>query len=120
MIARLHPADVDAIAEVVVRRLRGSPIPEQRWLAASEVAQLLNVSREAVYRNAEALGAVRVGSGRRPRLRFPREHIEAMTARSDGMGSVRQMPRRRAVSLQAPPGRTRAGAPLLPVPGAKG
>jgi predicted DNA-binding transcriptional regulator AlpA len=43
----------------------------QRWLDAQEVAQRLGVSREWVYEHADELGARRIGSGRRPRLRFP-------------------------------------------------
>ena len=45
------------------------------WLTAAEVAQLLHVTREWVYQHADELGAVRLGGGRRPRLRFRREAL---------------------------------------------
>lgn len=41
------------------------------WLDAQEVARRLGVSREWVYEHADELGALRIGSGLRPRLRFP-------------------------------------------------
>jgi hypothetical protein len=45
------------------------------WLNAAEVAELLRVTREWVYQHADELGAVRLGGGRRPRLRFRRESL---------------------------------------------
>jgi hypothetical protein len=53
--------------DAVVSRAAGA----ERWLDAQELAQRLGVSREWVYEHAEELGAKRIGSGPRPRLRFP-------------------------------------------------
>jgi hypothetical protein len=41
-----------------------------RWVDASFIADLLSVEREFVYANAARLGARRLGSGPRARLRF--------------------------------------------------
>ncbi|MGA8720316.1 MAG: hypothetical protein WB557_20070 [Solirubrobacteraceae bacterium] len=80
----LDPAVIEEIAErlsgaivarvVEVLREEGlSPRPSEAtaWLHAQEVAQRLGVSREWVYEHADELGALRIGSGPRPRLRFP-------------------------------------------------
>lgn len=61
------------------------------WLNAAEVAQLLHVTREWVY-HADGL-AVRLGGGRRPRLRFRREGLTS----GDGAptGRVEKRPKHR-------------------------
>ncbi len=81
------PLDVDALAQrladPVARRViemikdeGGLPAPAAAtWLNATEVAQLLHVTREWVYQHADELGAVRLGGGRRPRLRFRPERL---------------------------------------------
>ncbi len=66
---------IDAIVERVVEAIRseGNVRPTREataWLDAREVAQRLGVSREWVYEHAEELGASRIGTGPRPRLRF--------------------------------------------------
>jgi hypothetical protein len=63
------------------------------WLNAAEVAQLLHVSREWVYQHADELGAVRLGGGRRPRLRFRREGLATGTA--GRTGRVEKRPKHR-------------------------
>ncbi|MFZ0974640.1 MAG: hypothetical protein WAN22_20595 [Solirubrobacteraceae bacterium] len=76
----LDPAVIEEIAErlsgaivarvVEVLREEGlSPRPSEAtaWLHAQEVAQRLGVSREWVYEHADELGALRIGSGPRPR-----------------------------------------------------
>ena len=72
-------------------------------LSAAEVAELFGVSRRWVYENAEALGAGRLGSGARPRLRFDpdevAERIDGLAAGrcSPGIGSdARRLPNRLA------------------------
>jgi hypothetical protein len=84
------PVDVDGLdalaqrlADPVARRViemikDGGVLPAPAaatWLNATEVAQLLHVTREWVYQHADELGAVRLGGGRRPRLRFRREGL---------------------------------------------
>jgi hypothetical protein len=55
--------------------------PPRRWLTAKEVAQRLGVTRRWVYEHASELGARRIGSGPRPRLRFWPEAVTAAVAR---------------------------------------
>jgi hypothetical protein len=48
----------------------------QDWLDAQEVADGLHMSREWVYEHADELEVSRIGSGPRPRLRFPRRVLD--------------------------------------------
>ena len=82
---------------------------------ATEFARLLGVSRDFVYAHADEYGAVRLGSGSRPRLRFdPRRVASGFAGRgSEGVASPdaeRKPPSRR---------RRRSGtsAGLLPIKG---
>jgi hypothetical protein len=43
---------------------------ERELLDASELARVLGVERDWIYEHQEQLGAIRLGTGRRPRLRF--------------------------------------------------
>jgi predicted DNA-binding transcriptional regulator AlpA len=94
---RLDPTVIDEIADrltdAVVRRLLEAVGREeiisratdaQPWLDAREVAQRLGVSREWVYEHAEELGARRIGSGPRPRLRFPAHSLDRPASRPTG------------------------------------
>lgn len=72
IVARL----VEPIAKRVVEMIQEQGMladssPSNAWLDAAGVAQRLGVTREWVYEHADELGAVRIGSGCRPRLRFP-------------------------------------------------
>jgi hypothetical protein len=44
--------------------------PHRRLLSAAEVSEWWGVERSWVYEHAGELGAIRLGKGRRPRLRF--------------------------------------------------
>jgi predicted DNA-binding transcriptional regulator AlpA len=74
---RLSGAIVARVLEVL-REEGLSPRPNEAtaWLDAQEVAQRLGVSREWVYEHADELGALRIGSGPRPRLRFPPQILD--------------------------------------------
>ncbi|HEY6781591.1 MAG TPA: hypothetical protein VI111_11585 [Thermoleophilaceae bacterium] len=70
-------ATADRIAEAIavrvveiVRRELGVSASAGEWIDAREVARRFGFSRAWVYEHAGRLGAVRVGSGSRPRLRF--------------------------------------------------
>jgi hypothetical protein len=61
------------IAELLAERLAPKPSATQRsgrLLSAREVSEWWGVSRGWVYEHASELGAVRIGEGERPRLRF--------------------------------------------------
>lgn len=66
------PSSVEAIALRVAEILRDPQTQPAAgpFVDASELAQMLGVSRRTVYQRAGELGAIRVGTGRRPRLRF--------------------------------------------------
>lgn len=54
-----------------LRELGGtSTQPESRLVSASALAEELNVERNWIYANSALLGAVRLGDGPKPRLRF--------------------------------------------------
>jgi hypothetical protein len=75
---RLHPRDVEAIACRVVELLRDDRPSSAGLVSAAELACRLGVDRSFVYEHADALGARRLGGGRRPRLRFDPEEAERL------------------------------------------
>jgi hypothetical protein len=67
----LDPATVEAIAHEVADMLRRrGEAGERVLLTAGQVAARFGVDRSWVYAHAHQLGVVRLGFGRRPRLRF--------------------------------------------------
>jgi hypothetical protein len=94
---------------VELHRVEG---PVEDFIDAAEVARWLSFSRDYVYRHADELGAIRVGDGPRPRLRFDpvtvRERFTRDEVRDAGSGPPRKA--RRTV-------RSRGQVPLLPVKG---
>jgi len=96
----LSPASVEAVAARVVEMLReetppatGAPAAPQ-LVDAVEVARRFTLTRGWVYDHAEELGAIRLGTGPRGRLRFdPAKVAEALTVCSDSRGSERDTDR---------------------------
>jgi hypothetical protein len=85
---RLSPESIEALAARLAELLGGTSGPasgedEGRMLSAAEVSRHWGVSRRWVYDHAEALGAVRLGAGTRPRLRFDPAEV------SDRLGAPR-------------------------------
>ena len=77
----------DAIVARVLEAFRAERIILQApsamtWLDANEVARRLGVSRDWVYEHADDLGASRIGSGTRPRLRFPPQVLDSRAGRT--------------------------------------
>lgn len=114
---RLHPDDCEAIAQRVAELLRGeraSVDPLQR-LTAAEVALRFGVSREWVYEHKAELGAITMGGGKRPRLRFdPQRVADALEAAPAAPAAVPVEPARLRRTAAREPG---GGAPLLPYEG---
>jgi hypothetical protein len=96
---RLDPDDIEAVAARVVALLReGAEAAPRRLVDADALAQILGVSRDWVYARATRLGALRLGDGPKPPLRFDVARVLAALAPSDG-GQARPAdppPRRRA------------------------
>lgn len=89
---RLAPESIEALASRIAELVGGSPqeaAPSalaKKMISAAEVSELWGVSRRWVYNHAEALGARRLGSGPRPRLRFDPEEL------TERLGSPFQRP----------------------------
>ena len=67
---KLHPRTVEAIAGRVIDLLQQSAAAAPELIDAAELARRLAVDRSWVYAHAIELGAVKLGEGPRPRLRF--------------------------------------------------
>jgi hypothetical protein len=67
---------------VAVELSRQAPPPAAGLIDASEVARRYGVDRAWVYDHARELGAIRLGSGRRPRLRFDPARVEEALQRT--------------------------------------
>lgn len=107
-------AELTQLADLVADRLAGRLLPVLADRApglvdAAALAELLGVTRDYVYAHADDLGAVRVGSGSRPRLRFDPERARA-ALRPAKVEPVRETPRARKP-------RAAASVPLLPIGG---
>ena len=95
-----------------------------RLLSAAELAERLGVARSYVYAHAVELGAVRIGSGAKPRLRFDPQTAGDAAARLAGGRSHRpdastdaaSPPRRRATARRMPNGLPKPGAVLTSRP----
>lgn len=71
---------------------RRAELPLRALLDANDVAQRLSVTPGWVRRHATELGAIRLGDGPRPRLRFRPERIEH--AMNEGIGDAAAAPTR--------------------------
>ena len=87
---------MQAVALAVVDLLRGERAPAApEYLTPAAVALRFGVSRTWVYAHANELGAVRMGIGRKPRLRFDAKRVEiALAANSNPDGATRERMRR--------------------------
>lgn len=118
---RLDPQAVEAVARKVVEMLEKRGLQRRELVDAAELARRLGIERSWVYSHAIELGAVKLGSGPKPRLRFDPE-IAARVLRKVGEGPAAEPPARSGERAVQP---RRGGASevrLLPVrdPGANG
>lgn len=100
---KLTPGEIDAIvgrvAELLQSRRTARPA-RPRMVTAAEVARWCGVDRSWVYAHAEELGARKIGTGERPRLRFdPAEVSERIAA----LGSSQSGSGRGSTSIPADP-----------------
>jgi len=124
--ARLHPADVEAIAQRVAELLHTvheAPTSrnDHQLVTAHELARMFGFTRGWVYANADPLGAARLGDGNRPRLRFDPDIVR------ERLASCSPNRRSPAAEASAPAAHPRRRAPcasgsttdLLPIRGAR-
>jgi hypothetical protein len=116
----LDAASVEAVARRVVELMLGEgDSPSARGLVdAATLAAELGVERSWVYTHRDELGAMQLGTGPKPRLRFDVETARAVLARSHSKRShepTLPMPARSSVHRQRR--RMGSGPPLLPVKG---
>jgi len=116
VIDRLADLLADLLAERLAVRLSGlAPARAEPLVDAAEVARLHGKTRSWVYEHAGELGAVRLGSGPRPRLAFSPARVAEKLEKVD-KPTTAQLPKtsqRRRRRQRA--GRTASGAPLLHV-----
>jgi hypothetical protein len=83
----LAPGDVEATAQKLLEII-ATPPTTFGLIGARELAEGLGVSLDYVYAHAAELGAMRLGSGPKARIRFDldraREALEARTRRPNG------------------------------------
>jgi len=121
--AEIAPETIERIAQRVVQLMRHEPeahdegLPAARDLMdASQLARHLGLTRAWVYEHAEQLGAIQLGDGPRPRLRFdPQTAKQALHDRQR-----RHEPAPMQAANEPRPGRPRqrrapASVPLLPI-----
>jgi predicted DNA-binding transcriptional regulator AlpA len=116
--AELTPEAIEQIAPRVAELLgRGQVVHAPdflRLLEASQLAHRLGVSREWVYEHATELGAITIGDGPKPRLRFDPEVADAALARRRrSLDPVPLTPPDAPARRRRP--RATASVPLLPV-----
>jgi hypothetical protein len=106
----LSASAINAIASRVVEMLESRPAPSV-LIDAAEVARRLGVTRGWVYEHASELGALRLGDGECPRLRFDPERVtSALAIRHAPPPQVSEPARTRSR-----PHRPNHDVPLLPV-----
>jgi hypothetical protein len=76
-VLHLAPESIEALAVRLVQLLEPEPVGRQgrERISAAEVARTWGVGRRWVYDHAVELGARRLGSGPRPRLRFDPDEV---------------------------------------------
>jgi hypothetical protein len=108
---------VDAVARRVVELLREESAASRegpRLLTVAAVSQEFGVSTDWLYANAGRLGAIRLGSGPRARLRFDRATIADRIAKVASNASRERSSRRGKRRRGTPTG---ADSDLLPIRG---
>jgi hypothetical protein len=112
---KLDPEAVEAVARKVVELLEARGLQKRRLVDAAELAAMFGIERSWVYSHAIELGAVKLGEGKKPRLRFDPE-VAARVLRKVGDGAGADPPARsgeRADRRRVADGR----AKLLPIRG---
>ncbi len=114
--AELSPDAIEHIAQRVAQLLQDDTQPQpSRLVDAEQLARHYHLSRTWVYQHAQALGAIRLGTGPKARLRFDLDRVAATL--THGIDSApRPAPRGPARPTQRPRARREN---LLPIRGGR-
>lgn len=116
---KLDPQTIEAIARRVVELLERRGMQQRELVDATELARRFGIERSWVYSHAIELGAVKLGDGAKPRLRFDPQVAMRVLRRADE-GPAADPPTRSGERA----GQLRAGGAsevvLLPVRGKSG
>jgi hypothetical protein len=112
---KLDPQTIEAIARRVVELLEKRGLQNRELVDAAELARQLGIERSWVYSHAIELGAVKLGHGAKPRLRFDPE-VAARVLRRVGEGSAADPPARSGKRASQPRG-SEGRVELLPIQG---
>ena len=113
----LDQAGLEQLADLVAARVLArleTNTGDDSLLSAAEIARRYGVTRSWCYEHADELGAIRIGNGSRPRLRFNPQTVERrLEQRSSGpQPALITKPRRHKREIA---GHTASGAPLLQI-----
>ncbi len=111
---KLDPQAVEAIARRVVEILEQRGLQSRKLVDATELARRLGIERSWVYSHAIELGAVKLGNGPKPRLRFDPQ-IAARVLRRAGEQTTADPPARSGTRADRPPAGGGSGVRLLPI-----
>jgi hypothetical protein len=112
--AATERGEIEVLAQRLAELLENQAMESRQigqLVDAAAVARLLGVSRATVYAKADELGAIRIGSGKRARLRFDPVWIigDHLAASRDRNATPRRRPTRRRSKLPS--------SELLPIQG---
>lgn len=113
---KLDPETVDAIARRMVELLDQQGLRKRELVDAAELARRLGIERSWVYSHAIELGAVKLGGGPKPRLRFDPEIAARFLGRA-GEKPTPDPPARSGERAGQARGETGSGVRLLPISG---
>jgi hypothetical protein len=99
---RLAPESIETLAVRLAELLRPEgPEGDDDLISAAEVARRYGVRRRWVYENKDFLGAVELGTGPRPRLRFDPRFLDRRLGPADWEGNPRAADTRRSSWIRA-------------------
>jgi hypothetical protein len=112
----LDEGQLERLAELVAVKFGAAPFHEEQLVDVGTVARYLGVDSSWVYAHADELGARRLGSGARPRLRFSLQEVSArLMQRSPLTNPKLGAEATRSRSRQKRQSRTERDVDLLPI-----
>jgi hypothetical protein len=113
---KLDAETVEAVARRAVELLTAHALQKRELVDAAELARRFGIERSWVYTHAIELGAVKLGSGPKPRLRFDPQ-IAARVLRRVGEEPAADPPARSGERAGQPSVSGGSGVRLLPIRG---